>query len=127
MMNQPENPKKKAGGRPQKEEAEKRSHPGWGFTSAEIDRINEEFSKSKEAYIGAFIYKMVTGQPIAMPKMVTFPEDLKRDFKNLGNNLNQIAVALNAKKSDPLAKAMLEKLELIGQQYTFLVQRLSEK
>ena len=124
---EPEKNEKKAGGRRKKEPGHKRNHPGWGFTQEEITAIMNEFSKSQEQNIGAFIFKKVTNQPLKRAEMANFPDDLKRDFKGICNNINQIAAILNTKKADPLSPEMLNQLRIIGRQFSFLVERIDEK
>jgi truncated hemoglobin YjbI len=126
-MNEENNNRKSKGGRPKNAPELKRRHPGWGFTETEISQILKEFEKSSESTIGLFIYKVVTKKPIQVNQASIFPEELKSDFKNLGNNINQIALSLNTKKTEPLANSMLEQLERIARQYQFLVQRLSKQ
>jgi hypothetical protein len=126
-MSEAEKKEKKTGGRPKKGDTEKRKHPGWGFTNAERDAITIEFEKSEEQNIGTFIFKKVTNQPLTRSQLFTFPDDLKKDFRALSNNINQIAVSLNSRKHDPLASEMLRKLELIARQFEFLGKRLTEK
>lgn len=118
---------KKKGGRTPKSPDLIRNKRSIRFLSSEFTEISTQFSYSGERHLGEFLFKKVTHKPISKPSQVSFPAELNRDFKALGNNINQIAAVLNSKKNDSLAPEMLSQLKLIAKQYQFLVDRISIK
>lgn len=114
-------PKKNKGGQPKKDiEIFRNSYLRTRFTKAELEKmtkkINTEFLKSRLKYKGQYVYLRIMEYSIPEKQVLNIAPDLKADFRNIGNNINQIAASLNTKKTDPLYKEMLHKLTIISQQ-----------
>jgi len=91
------------------------------FTAAEYDRIMQWFGDSPCRTIGEFCYRTIRDARVIAYTRIEVPADTQAELKRIGNNLNQIALALNRRKGQPAADDSFHLLQQISRQLQSLI------
>jgi len=96
------------------------------FTEDEYNTLKKEFKLSNYPFFGAYIYAKVKQHKVNLMMGGYIPDDFRYIFRAVSNNTNQIAMALNAHKNEPLVKQMEEDLRQLSESFTQLVAEIKK-